>query len=93
MSAEGVCHVAIVGLGVSSIQLVRQLNEQGIDFLVFTERAFGIWSLMHGSMPHATRMPATCLASPCAAVLKIDAGEDFDLVTTIESTNFHDMEL
>ena len=37
-------------------------------------------------------MPATCLASPCAAVLKIDAGEDFDLVTTIESTNFHDME-
>ena len=36
--------VAIVGLGVSSIQLVRQLQREGVDYKVFTKQAFGIWT-------------------------------------------------
>ena len=60
--------VAIVGLGLSSIQLIRQLEREGVDYKVLTKQAFGIWAKIY------------------------EVGENFDLVSTTESTNFHDMQ-
>ena len=68
MIPPAVLPIAVVGLGVTSIQLIRQLEREGVEYLVFTKEAFGIWAKLY------------------------DAGENFDLVTTTESTNFHDME-
>eukprot|EP00931_Biecheleriopsis_adriatica_P116012 TRINITY_DN91727_c0_g1_i1.p1 TRINITY_DN91727_c0_g1~~TRINITY_DN91727_c0_g1_i1.p1 ORF type:complete len:631 (-),score=112.05 TRINITY_DN91727_c0_g1_i1:251-2119(-) len=56
--------VCIVGLGVSSLPLIKELEKSSTDYVVVTSTAFGIWKKLH------------------------DAGEDFDLVTTIESTNY-----
>lgn len=56
--------VCIVGMGVSSLPLVKLLEERSVDFCVVSEQNFGVWQ-------------------------KLDSlGEDFDLVTTIESTNY-----
>eukprot|EP00930_Biecheleria_cincta_P001057 TRINITY_DN102222_c0_g1_i1.p1 TRINITY_DN102222_c0_g1~~TRINITY_DN102222_c0_g1_i1.p1 ORF type:complete len:690 (+),score=84.51 TRINITY_DN102222_c0_g1_i1:54-2123(+) len=56
--------VCIVGLGVSSVPLIKELEQSGVGYCVVTSTAFGIWKKLH------------------------DAGENFDLVTTIESTNY-----
>lgn len=58
------CEVCVIGLGVSSIPLLKLLQQSGTDFRVVTSTAFGIWRKL------------------------ADAGENFDLVTTIESTNY-----
>ena len=58
------CEVCVIGLGVSSIPLLKLLQQSGTDFRVVTSTAFGIWTKL------------------------ADAGENFDLVTTIESTNY-----
>jgi len=58
------CEVCVIGLGVSSIPLLKLLQQSGTDFRVVTSTAFGIWRKLS------------------------DAGENFDLVTTIESTNY-----
>ncbi|CAE8720944.1 unnamed protein product [Polarella glacialis] len=58
------CEVCIIGLGVSSLPLVKELEKSGTDYRVVSSDAFGVWQ-------------------------KLDAaGENFDLVTTIESTNY-----
>ncbi|CAJ1351559.1 unnamed protein product [Effrenium voratum] len=54
------CEVCVVGLGVSSLPLLKS----GTDFRVVTSAAFGIWQKLS------------------------EAKENFDLVTTIESTNY-----
>lgn len=53
-----------MGLGVSSLPLLKLLLESKTDFRVVSKDAFGIWQKLQ------------------------EAGENFDLVTTIESTNF-----
>ena len=58
------CKVCVIGLGVSSIPLLKLLQQSGTDFRVVTSTAFGIWRKL------------------------ADAGENFQLVTTIESTNY-----
>ncbi|CAE7198423.1 unnamed protein product [Symbiodinium natans] len=58
------CEVCVVGLGVSSLPLLKLLQQSGTDFRVVSSTAFGIWDKLTA------------------------AGENFDLVTTIESTNY-----
>lgn len=58
------CEVCVIGLGVSSLPLLKLLEQSGTDFRVLTCTAFGIWQKL------------------------TEAGENFDLVTTIESTNY-----
>ncbi|CAJ1450629.1 unnamed protein product [Effrenium voratum] len=58
------CEVCVVGLGVSSLPLLKLLQQTGTDFRVVTSAAFGIWQKLS------------------------EAKENFDLVTTIESTNY-----
>ena len=58
------CEVCVIGLGVSSLPLLKLLKETGRDFRVVTSTAFGIWHKLS------------------------EAKENFDLVTTIESTNY-----
>lgn len=58
------CEVCVVGLGVSSLPLLKLLQQSNTDFRVVSSTAFGIWEKLTA------------------------AGENFDLVTTIESTNY-----
>eukprot|EP00439_Symbiodinium_sp_Y106_P024235 s3384_g2.t4 len=58
------CEVCVVGLGVSSLPLLKLLQQSSTDFRVVSSTAFGIWEKLTA------------------------AGENFDLVTTIESTNY-----
>ncbi|CAE7780021.1 unnamed protein product, partial [Symbiodinium pilosum] len=58
------CEVCVIGLGVSSLPLLKLLQQSCTDYRVVSGTAFGIWDKM------------------------INAGENFDMVTTIESTNY-----
>eukprot|EP00928_Gymnodinium_smaydae_P045052 TRINITY_DN30078_c0_g1_i1.p1 TRINITY_DN30078_c0_g1~~TRINITY_DN30078_c0_g1_i1.p1 ORF type:complete len:723 (+),score=87.46 TRINITY_DN30078_c0_g1_i1:244-2412(+) len=58
--------LVVIGLGVSSIRLLKMLEADGKEFKVIAPKEFGIWTQM------------------------AEHGENFDLVTTIESTNFSD---
>lgn len=55
--------VCVVGLGVSSIALLRLLVRSGTSFVVITEREFGIWSLLEEHDEDFDLLSSNALAS------------------------------